>query len=271
MADWLDQQEPSHRQYVSVGTARVAMALNGLGFSNRRLYLTPQFYTDKPVEHLLGPGIQTEEPLEHWTLTPPDLQGIWNKSGATRLGFAVALKYFHHEGRFPRGCHEVPWLIVAFVATQVQVDVEAWHEYRWDNRAATYHRSQIHEALGFREAASTDAVVAWLLTEVVTTKQRPAHLIDQVMRRCKQQHIEPPADGRIQRFIDLALPQFETQLDARTAERLSASKRDAMDALIHETDELLPVPSAHDMCNEFAETFLPALTVAGKNPEPMIR
>jgi transposase len=61
VADWLDQQEPSHRQYVSVGTARVAMALNGLGFSNRRLYLTPQFYADKPVEHLLGPGIQAEE------------------------------------------------------------------------------------------------------------------------------------------------------------------------------------------------------------------
>jgi transposase len=57
VADWLDQQEPTRRQQVSVGTATVAMVLNGLGFSNRQLYLVPQFFADKPVEHLLGPGI----------------------------------------------------------------------------------------------------------------------------------------------------------------------------------------------------------------------
>jgi transposase len=61
VADWLDEQEPGHRQQVSVGTATVAMVLNGLGFSNRRLYLVPQFFADKPVEHLLGPGILAED------------------------------------------------------------------------------------------------------------------------------------------------------------------------------------------------------------------
>jgi transposase len=50
---------PSHQQ-VSVGTATMAMILNGLGFSNRRLYLVSQFFATKPVEHLLGPGITAE-------------------------------------------------------------------------------------------------------------------------------------------------------------------------------------------------------------------
>ncbi len=45
---------------MSVGTATVAMILNGLGFSNRRLYLVSQFFATKPVEHLLGPGITAE-------------------------------------------------------------------------------------------------------------------------------------------------------------------------------------------------------------------
>ncbi len=61
VADWLDQQEPGNRQRVSVGTATVAMVLNGLGFSNRRLYLVPQFFADKPVEHLVGPGIMADD------------------------------------------------------------------------------------------------------------------------------------------------------------------------------------------------------------------
>jgi transposase len=60
LADWLDAQEPKNRQQVSVGTATVAMVLNGLGFSNRQLYLVPQFFANKPVEHLLGAGITAE-------------------------------------------------------------------------------------------------------------------------------------------------------------------------------------------------------------------
>jgi len=60
LAAWLDAQEPESRQQVSVGTATVAMVLNGLGFSNRQLYLVPQFFANKPLEHLLEPGITAE-------------------------------------------------------------------------------------------------------------------------------------------------------------------------------------------------------------------
>ena len=60
VAKWLDAQEPRNRQQVSVGTATVAMVLNGLGFSNRQLYLVPQYFANKPVEHLLGSGITAE-------------------------------------------------------------------------------------------------------------------------------------------------------------------------------------------------------------------
>src|SRR3989449_8332781 len=60
LATWLDAQEPTNRQQVSVGTATVAMVLNGLGFSNRQLYLVPQYFANKPVEHLLGAGITAD-------------------------------------------------------------------------------------------------------------------------------------------------------------------------------------------------------------------
>jgi transposase len=60
LAEELDAQAPGRRQQVSVGTATVAMVLNGLGFSNRQLYLMPQFFANKPVEHLLGAGITAD-------------------------------------------------------------------------------------------------------------------------------------------------------------------------------------------------------------------
>ncbi|HYQ92231.1 MAG TPA: DUF4277 domain-containing protein, partial [Candidatus Competibacteraceae bacterium] len=60
IAELLDRviaQDPDNRT-VSVGTGVKAMILNGLGFVNRALYLTPHFFEGKPLDRLLGPGIQ---------------------------------------------------------------------------------------------------------------------------------------------------------------------------------------------------------------------
>src|SRR5438552_11394567 len=60
LVEWIDQQAGERRNLVSLGTAIMAMVLNGLGFSNRQLYLVPQYFANKPVEHLLGAGISAE-------------------------------------------------------------------------------------------------------------------------------------------------------------------------------------------------------------------
>jgi transposase len=53
------------RQPVSPGQAVVAMILNGLGFTNRRLYLTHQFFDGKPVERLLDAEISAGDLTDH--------------------------------------------------------------------------------------------------------------------------------------------------------------------------------------------------------------
>jgi len=59
IAEAVDELCPpeSPDQIVSTGKALEAMVLNGLGFVNKRLYLVPKFFEDKPVEALLGAGI----------------------------------------------------------------------------------------------------------------------------------------------------------------------------------------------------------------------
>jgi hypothetical protein len=42
-----------------------------------------------------------EELIEPWTLLGQDRTLVGNKSGATRLGSAVLLKFFEIEARFP--------------------------------------------------------------------------------------------------------------------------------------------------------------------------
>jgi hypothetical protein len=62
-----------------------------------------------------------EDLIACWTLLEDDRKLVANKAGATRLGFALLLKFFEHEGRFPRHGGEVPRQAVAYLAEQVGV------------------------------------------------------------------------------------------------------------------------------------------------------
>lgn len=59
LVDALVPQDLEQRR-ISVGQALKAMVLNGLGFTNRRLYLTSRFFQTKPTGRLLGEGVAPE-------------------------------------------------------------------------------------------------------------------------------------------------------------------------------------------------------------------
>jgi hypothetical protein len=64
---------------------------------------------------------EPEDLIACWTLVEADRRLLANKTGATRLGFGVSLKFFEIEARFPRHPGEVPDAAVAYVAEQVGV------------------------------------------------------------------------------------------------------------------------------------------------------
>jgi transposase len=53
------------RRVVSCGKAVVAMIINGLGFVGRTLYMTPQFFANKPVQRLFGEDITPQDLNDH--------------------------------------------------------------------------------------------------------------------------------------------------------------------------------------------------------------
>lgn len=53
--------------------------------------------------------------MASWTLIGEDWQLVGNKTAATRLGFALILKFFEIEARFPRVVDEFPSAAVAYV------------------------------------------------------------------------------------------------------------------------------------------------------------
>lgn len=170
----------------------------------------------------------SEDLIASWTLIDDDWRLVGNKSGATRLGFALILKFFEIEARFPRSADEFPAAAVAYVADQVKVDPVELADYRWAGRTLEYHRAQVRDAFGFREfaRADEDKLADWLASEVCPVEVRDEQLREALLVRCRAERLEPP--GRVERIIGSARAAFEqrfcdgivTRLGEHCAERL---------------------------------------------------
>jgi hypothetical protein len=50
---------------------------------------------------------ELDDLIEHFTLLPNELSLLGNKTGSTRLGFGVLLKFFQYEARFPNNTSDI--------------------------------------------------------------------------------------------------------------------------------------------------------------------
>ena len=175
-----------------------------------------------------------DELADHSTLSPNELELLANKSGATRLGFAVLLKAFTLEGRFPRQKHDVPGVVVVHIANQVNVAADLYPRYEWSGRTIEYHPAQIRDFLGFHEATVHDAnaLVAWLAQQVLPQEPREDHVREALFERCRALRIEPPSSGRVDRLVRSAFRGFEERWCAAVLERLDGATQRALDDLL---------------------------------------
>jgi len=98
----IDRLVPRSGRQVSVGEAVQAMVLNSLGFVGRALYLTPEFFANKPVEVLIRPGIKAEM-LNDDSLGRA-LDSLW-EVGVTRVFAQVAVHALREFGLLSRFVH----------------------------------------------------------------------------------------------------------------------------------------------------------------------
>ena len=171
---------------------------------------------------------------DRWALRASDRVLFGNKTGATRLGFAVLLKMFQVNGRFPQRIEEIPVAAVEAIASQIEIPAEAWRSYDWRSRVAAYHRAQIRDALGFREATldDTDALARWLEGQVCALEHRPDRLLVAARERCRSLRIEPPSHDRLDRLVRSVVHRHEEAWCDGLLARLPAETSAGLDALL---------------------------------------
>ena len=176
---------------------------------------------------------ENHELAEHWTIEQADHQLIRQKRGVNRLGFALLLKFFQLKGRFPEKKNEIPRVVRAFVAEQLSAAESDYEQYDWEGRGIKRHRAEIRKLHGFHRMRTSefDSLRKWLIDKVVPQAVNERRLKALLYEELRVRKIEPPTDGRIERLINSAHRQFESQLCDSVVEQLPAKCRQALDKL----------------------------------------
>ena len=175
-----------------------------------------------------------DELIEQWTLQPNEQELIEHKEGANRLGFALLLKSFQIDGRFPRQKHDLPVAAIAFVAEQVDGNIDLYPAYDWFGRTIKQHRADIRAFLGVRESTVRDAkaVAAWLVEHALPHDHQIEHLKVTAYARFRELQLEPPTPDRVERLVRSALRTYEQQFCIAIHAKLTPETLLQMNALL---------------------------------------
>lgn len=178
--------------------------------------------------------LDEDELVGNWTLVEDELDQLSGRRGATKLGFALLLRFYALNGRFPTGRAELPDQAVAYVARLVDVPASELGLYEWAGRTIKDHRKDIRTYFGFRECslADSDKAADWLAAEVCHKERQLDRVRAELLAHLRQERIEPPARDRIRRIIGTALRQAEQTQTARISSRIPAEAVPRLLALI---------------------------------------
>jgi TnpA family transposase/(2Fe-2S) ferredoxin len=163
-----------------------------------------------------------------------------NKTEGNRLGFAVLLKYFQQEAKFPSKKQDISKVVLDYIAKQLDLSPDLFDQYSWGGKEKTYtrHRQSIRKLFSFREweKEEKNRYEEWLKEQVSFTYDVDC-LKSQSYSLFREWKIEPPSSGSLARMIDSAIHTFEKTFFQETYQQLSKTTCSRLDALLESTIE----------------------------------
>jgi TnpA family transposase len=201
-----------------------------------------------------------QEIVDHWMLTDMEMILI-NKHHAdsNKLGFALLLKYFQREGKFPQRKKDIPRVIVEHIAHQLHLEITLFDNYKWEQGTIDRHRSQIRIFLGIRigTVADANAVLTWLETQSQLLEEHNFDRLKEVVyERYKELKIEPPEPKRIERLVHSAVRTADERLYTKILQKLSPEIQEKLEAILYENSPLGNTSLFSDLKNEAGTSTL---------------
>ncbi len=173
-----------------------------------------------------------DELSERWSLLQEDLALLAGRIDAGKLGFAVQLAFWRQHGRFPDEEADVAPAVIAHLAAQIGISVEALEGYAWVGRSGRRHRVVIidHLAVAVFDEVTDARFRRWLADDVLPREFGPSTLEEELSGWFARSRVTRPSAYRLARILrstqaaydDTALQCVANRLDGGMRERLSA-------------------------------------------------
>lgn len=180
---------------------------------------------------------------DYWTLQPGELTLLTSRNDENRLGFALLLKFFQIEGRFPDSKTEIPRKCAAFVAEQIDIPVSVFlkfFDYSTDNKTVKNQRAQIRAYTGFRECTVDDSkkITKWLRNNILPQGNTEEQIRLAVYQRFIELRLEPPERTRIDRLVKSAIASHDKLVLQKIMDKIPKAAIPRLEALlINKEDE----------------------------------
>jgi len=161
------------------------------------------------------------------------------KKASNQLPFAVMLKFFQLEGRYPINNEMIPQELVTCLADQLGVDSAGIKNFKWESRSIERFRKEIRTLLGYRKSTVLDSkrLIAWLINHVLPEAPTNPQCFEQAYQFFRHHKLEPFAPQELMRYIGSAQHQFEKNFFLTIHESLRDDSKKWIDGLLGESSD----------------------------------
>lgn len=155
----------------------------------------------------------------------------------SKLAFAVMLKFFQIEGRYPTNKDIIHKSMLDNIMVQLNCPEVNLDNYDWETRTTARFRGEIRTLLGYRKTTSSDSdkLITWLVEQNIFSE---APTLPQSQEKAykffAENKLEPFSPSHLDRCISRAHYKFEQKLFSDIEQQLSYDAKNTMEALLEE-------------------------------------
>ena len=149
-----------------------------------------------------------------WFLTDKQIKLVEQKKKNHKLYFALLLKFYEFHQRFFELSSELKYREIKIIANQLNLSSTIIKK-DLTQRSLERYRAEIREYFNSSgiTRANEESIKQWLITEILSKQDmNPTQLFDSTIEFMKKSKMEKISDGFIQRIINSAKQQHETQV-----------------------------------------------------------
>jgi TnpA family transposase len=156
-----------------------------------------------------------------------------------KLAFAVMLKFFQTEGRYPTKKDVIHQSMSYSLSIQLNCYNINLDNYDWNSRTAERFRQEIRLLLRYRKATVADSkkLIDWLVVQILPQAPTFPQIAEKAYQFFAECCLEPYKESQLDHYIATACHRFEQQFFADIFKQLTNTTMDSLDVLLDDVTE----------------------------------